>query len=99
MAKIRKAFFNWFSLLMIFFVLANLAGLIRPKGLLPFRAIGFPIPFKAWGGGVDESFEWRAFVEDTVLALLGSGALGWGCAWARSRRNTGSSKMSVAPGD
>jgi hypothetical protein len=85
MSKFLKAFLAWFTVLLVFFVLANLAGLVRPKGLLPFRTIGFPVPMKAWGVGIDESFEWVALIENATLALSVSGVLGWICARTKSK--------------
>jgi len=36
---------NWLFVLLIFFVLANLTGVIRPLGIKPFRYTGFPFIF------------------------------------------------------
>jgi hypothetical protein len=98
MGEFRKSFLNWFGILMAFFVLANLAGLVRPRGFLPFRTIGFPVPFKAWGTGVDTSFDWLALVANILLAFVASSVLGSICAWSRCRQNRGASQVHGAPG-
>lgn len=85
MGQFRKAFAFWFAALMAFFLLANLAGLVRPMGLKPFRFTGFPLTVVAWGEGVEESFDWLALAVNVTVAIVASGLVGWLCAWARCR--------------
>jgi hypothetical protein len=68
---------------MAFFLLANLAGVVRPMGLKPFRFTGFPFIISAWGFGMEEFFDWSALALNAAVGV--SGAVALGCAWARSR--------------
>jgi hypothetical protein len=70
---------------MAFFLLANVAGLVRPMGLKPLRFTGFPFIISAWGFGIEEFFDWSALALNAAVAIGLSGAVALGCAWARSR--------------
>lgn len=82
-----KIFTVWFAAFICFFVLANLAGLIRPMGLLPFRYTGFPFTFAAWGNSIAEFFNWCLLALNGGIAVMVAGLLAWGLAWRRCRKN------------
>ena len=65
-------FVGWFAALMAWFLLANLAGLVRPHGLKPFRSAGFPLTVATWGFGIKEGFDWSALALDAALAIAAS---------------------------
>ena len=73
MNRYSRVFTTWFFALLVFFAAANLAGVIRPKGLLPFRTAGFPFTVAAWGTGIEEFFDWHLLV---LNALIASGVAG-----------------------
>jgi hypothetical protein len=73
---------------MVFFLLANFAGAVRPNGLKPFRSTGFPFTVAAWGIGVEEFFDTVAVALNAFVAITVSGLVALVCAWARSRRMT-----------
>lgn len=54
---------------MTFFVMANLAGIIQPKGLKPFRQIGFPFVVAAWGMG-EAYFSSMKTCDNVVITFL-----------------------------
>jgi hypothetical protein len=85
MSRFWRLFAVWFATLMAFFVLANLAGIVRPMGLKPFQFTGFPFIISAWGFGIEEFFDWSALALNAVLAISISGLVALACAWARSR--------------
>ncbi len=76
MTCFRGVFIKWFVFGLLSFLLANTSGAIRPMGLLPFRSIGFPQPFWAWGTAVDTSFEFKAFMFDLAIGIMFSLFLG-----------------------
>jgi hypothetical protein len=82
----KKPWSRWFVILLLGFVAANLAGLVRPMGLKRFRVAGFPVPFAAWGLGIEDSFDWQALAVDTTLAIAISAALAWLCSLRRPSR-------------
>jgi hypothetical protein len=96
MNRFWRIFAVWFSLLMLFFVLANLAGVVRPMGLKPFRFTGFPFTISAWGFGNEEFFDWSALALNAVLAVGISGLVALVCAWARSRHDATADPRSSA---
>lgn len=85
MGRFWKIFTAWFVALMLFFLLANLAGLVRPRGLEPFRYTGFPFTIAAWGIGIEEFFDWEALGLNALIALAVSGLVAGICAPYRSR--------------
>ena len=85
MVRFWRGFGGWLAVLMAFFVLANVAGVVRPQGLLPFRSAGFPFTVAEWGMGVEEFFDWSALTANVAVAVYVSGVVACGCAWARSR--------------
>ena len=85
MSRFWRAFMCWFGALLIFFVMANPAGIVRPRGLLPYRFTGFSFTVAEWGFGVEEFFDWSAIYANAVVALGVSGVVGCVCALARSR--------------
>ncbi len=86
MSCFRKTFAIWFAVLMAFFVFANLAGTVRPIGLLPFRMTGFPFTVAAWGVGISEFIDWYALAVNLGLAVFMSSGIALMCAWARSEK-------------
>jgi hypothetical protein len=87
MSRFWRLFAEWFAALMAFFLLANLAGVVRPLGLKPFRCTGFPFTISAWGFGIEEFFDWSALALNAVVAVGVSGPVALGCAWARRKEN------------
>jgi hypothetical protein len=83
MSRFRKSLVGWFVALMAFFVSANLAGLLRPMGLKPFRVTGFPLPIAAWGVGIEQFFDWSALAVNLGVAVVVSAGVAVVCAWAR----------------
>ena len=79
-----RAFIGWFAAMMLFFVVANLAGLVRLKGFSPFQYTGFPFTVSAWGFGVEEFFDWSALALNVVVAVITSGLVALLCAWRRT---------------
>ena len=86
MQRFRPVFWRWFAALMLFFLVANLAGLIRPTGLKPFRYVGFPFTVAAWGFGINELFDGTALALNVLVALGVSSAVAALCAAWRIRR-------------
>ena len=80
----RRVFIGWFATLMLFFVVANLAGLVRPAGLKPFRYTGFPFIVSAWGYGIEEFFDWSALALNVLAAVITSALVALVCAWRRT---------------
>jgi len=82
MRRFRSIFVRWFLALMLFFVLANLTGLVRHMGLKPIHYVGFPFICAAWGMGVEKVFRWWALGFNALIALTVSGLLALVCsAW------------------
>jgi len=86
MNRFRKTFTCWFMILMVFFVLANLAGLIREMGLKPFRVVGFPFAFATWGFDVVESIDGTALILNVCIAIVSSLLIAFLCALAVTDR-------------
>lgn len=76
---------TWTTVMVCFFLISNLVGFVRPKGLLPFRYIGFPFTFAAWGSGVEEGIDILMLALNIAIALVVSIAVGWAIAWVRHR--------------
>jgi hypothetical protein len=72
MTRTRRIFVAWFAALLAWFLLANLAGLVRPRGLKPFRSAGFPYTVATWGFGIKEDFDLSALALDTAFAIATS---------------------------
>jgi hypothetical protein len=72
MPRSRRIFVGWFAALLAWFLLANLAGLVRPRGLKPFRSAGFPLTVAAWGFGFKGGFDWSALALDAAFAIATS---------------------------
>lgn len=70
-----RRFWMAFVALALFWLLANLAGLVRPMGLKPFRQVGFPFTVAAWGVGIEEFFDGRAVGLNALLAVVTSAGL------------------------
>lgn len=83
--RFRTVFLRWFIALLVFFFLANAAGVVRPEEVKAFRWTGFPFPFAAWGFGVKEEFDSNALMLDVVIALGASILLALLCALSRVR--------------
>ena len=75
--SINRTFALWFSIMMGFFVLANLAGMIKPMGLKPFRQTGFPFVVAAWGIGIEEFFDWWRLFLNLIIALAVSTSIAY----------------------
>jgi hypothetical protein len=86
MTHFRKVFILWVMVFLSFFALANLAGVIRPMGLKPFRFTGFPFTFMAWGRGVEAFFDWELLLLNCLIGCTGSVLLAGALAWIRCRR-------------
>ena len=84
-----RAFAAWFATLLLFFALANLAGVVRPMGLFPYRETGFPLTFAVWGFGVEQFFDWRLLAVNGLIAGVTAGLLAGLLARLRSRRVAG----------
>lgn len=63
-----RVFTLWFAALLLFFALANLAGVVRSMGLKPYRETGFPHTFAVWGWGVEPLFDWRLLAVNALIA-------------------------------
>ncbi len=85
MSRFWRVFVTWFVVLMLFWVGANLAGMVRSMGLKPFRYTGFPFTVAVWGVGVAQYFDWWMLAGNTVIALGSSALLAWLCATVRCR--------------
>jgi hypothetical protein len=85
MNQFSRCFVNWLAVLLVFFIVANLAGAIRPRGLLPFRYTGFPFTFAAWGYAIEPMFDSGLLALNALIGLASSIGLAWLCAWARCR--------------
>jgi hypothetical protein len=85
MSQFRRVFFGWFTVLLVFFLLANFAGLVRPRELKLPRSMGFPLIIAVWGKGVEPFFDWSALFLNVALAVLIAGLVGCLCAWVRCR--------------
>jgi len=85
MSRFWRRFAVWFTVLLIFFAVANLAGAVRPMGLKPFRSVGFPLTVSAWGVGIEGFFDWSALAVDAAVTVVASGLVAAACAWARGR--------------
>ncbi len=70
MEVFKGRFVAWTVGILIFFTLANCAGVVRPMGLLPFRMTGFPFTFAAWGFGIKEYFAWEWLLVDAFIAIV-----------------------------
>ncbi len=94
MPRFWTVFSGWFGTLILFWVLANLIGLVKPMGLKPFRQTGFPFTVAAWGIGIEESFDWQALGLNALIALGISALLAWACATYRLRQASARYPMS-----
>jgi hypothetical protein len=74
-----QRYFGWFRGLIAFLVAANLAGLVRPMGLKPFRLVGFPLIWSVWGFGTEPSFDGAALAVDGLVAVVASALVAWLC--------------------
>ena len=79
MRRDRRRYFARFIGLIAFFVAANLAGLVRPMGLKPFRVVGFPLTWSAWGFGTEPFFDGAALAVDGLVAVSASALFAWLC--------------------
>ena len=75
MTRSRRIFVRWFAALLSWFVLANLVGLVRPRGLKPFRSAGFPFTVATWGFGIEDGIDWSALVLDAAFAIATSAVI------------------------
>jgi hypothetical protein len=91
----RRRYFGWFLALIAFFVAVNLAGLVRPMALKPFRAVGFPLTWSAWGLGIEPSIDGAALAVDGLVAVSASALIAWLCT---IRFSTGPQSDMVARG-
>jgi hypothetical protein len=96
MSRFWRIFAGWFAVLMAGFVLVNLAGVVRPMGLKPFRFTGFPFTVAAWSFGVEPFFDWSAAGLNAVVAVGVSALVSLLCAWARTRRVAAPGRSSLA---
>jgi hypothetical protein len=96
MSQFWRIFVRWFAVLMAAFILANLAGVVRPMGLKPFRYAGFPFTFAVWGIGVQKFFNWATLGLNMVVALGISAPVSLLCAWARTRHLAAPGPSSLA---
>jgi hypothetical protein len=94
----QRVFATWFAALMLSFVLANLAGIVRPMGLKPIRVVGFPFTISTRTVGVEEFFDWSAVGLDALVAVGVSGLVAFVCAWGRCRRVPDAGSRHTAPG-
>ena len=69
MRYVDRVFATWTLALLGSFAAANLAGIVRPMELLPFRYTGFPFTFAVWGTGVEEAFDVGLLLLNVVIAL------------------------------
>jgi hypothetical protein len=87
MSRFRRKFAGWFAVLIVWFFLANLAGVVRPSGLKPFKTAGFPFTVAAWGFGIEGGFDWSALALDAAIALVTSSVVALICARAAAVRD------------
>ncbi|VTS07598.1 hypothetical protein [Tuwongella immobilis] len=85
MARFRRIFTFWFALVFVSFALANLTGVIRPRGLLPFRFTGFPFTFMTWGLGIEEYFDWQLLLLNCLIGCVGAVFIAGVLAWIRCK--------------
>src|SRR5260370_460752 len=48
-------------------------------GLKPFRVVGFPLTWAAWGVGIEPSFDGAALAVDGLVAVSASALIAWLC--------------------
>lgn len=89
MSRFWRTFAVWYSILLVFFVLANLAGFVQDTGLLPFRRIGFPWLYAVWRFRANLSIDWIIVVWNAGFALVVSIPIAMLCALARTRQRRG----------
>ena len=94
MNRFTKVFTRWHLVLLLFFAAANLAGTVRPRGLLPFRTTGFPFTFATWGVGIDEFMDWHLLGLNAIVAFVAAGIVASVLTWLRCRS---ASVVSQAP--
>ena len=94
MSRFTKVFTRWHLVLLLFFAAANLAGTVRPRGLLPFRTTGFPFTFATWGVGIDEFMDWHLLGLNAIVAFVAAGIVAAVLTWLRCRS---ASVVSQAP--
>ena len=94
MSRFTKVFTRWHLVLLLFFAAANLAGTVRPRGLLPFRTTGFPFTFATWGVGIDEFMDWHLLGLNAIVAFVAAGIVAAVLTWLRGRS---ASVVSQAP--
>lgn len=85
MKTFGRAFAVWLVALLLCFLAANLTGLFRNMGLLPFRQTGFPFTFAVWGRTVEEFFDWNLLYLNALIAIGVSLPCAALLAWHRSR--------------
>src|SRR5262245_37573477 len=96
MSRFWRLFTGWYVALLSFFVLANLAGVVRPMGYKPYRKAGFPFTVAAWGTDSTKPLDWWAWGTESpeafdrsamalnvAVAVTASGLVAWVCARAR----------------
>ena len=67
--QMKRYFTLWCGVLFAFFVIANLAGYVRSRGLLQFRYSGFPYTFTAWGYIDDAFFDLSILLLNFAIAV------------------------------
>jgi hypothetical protein len=83
--RLPVAFLVWLIVMLCFFMAANLAGLVKSRGVQPFRDIGFPLTFATWKWQELQEIDTKALMLDTVIAIVVSLAVAAVCARFRSR--------------
>lgn len=78
-----RLFKIWLTILLLFFVIANIAGAVKPRGLSPFRFTGFPYTFAAWGTGVEQFFDTGLLLLNCIIAIFVSSSLATAIGWVR----------------
>jgi len=74
------------SILLLVFLLANLADAARPSRLKSFDTIGLPRVMIAVGPGLENSFDYSSLAIDVTVAIAVSASVAMLVGWATPRR-------------
>lgn len=85
MNRFWKAFALWDGVLLLFWIAANLAGVVSDTGLLPFHETGFPFTIYSWEDG-REFFHLSALLANSLIAIVASACVAFFCAIRRCRK-------------
>lgn len=86
MIQRKRIFLIWFTEVIGFFILANLAGFVHDSRQQKFRSVGFPFEFALWKNGQFESVNSYAATLNFGVAIIVSTIVALTCTFARARR-------------